>query len=129
MGAEANTFAAKVLAAALVGTLFLLETDAAGVRTTFALYYRNREVEVGVCFLPVCAVCVDATTHPVPFLRASVIFACGRGLAAYTRILFGSDYWWISWNSTTRTIIKHAGSAFRKCRRNLLVVAVPAFTL
>jgi len=126
VGAETNTFAAKVLAAALVGTLFLLETDAAGVRTTFALYYRNREVEVGVCFLPVCAVCVDATTHPVPFLRASVIFACGRGLAAYTRILYW--YWWISWNSTTRTII-NAGSAFRKCRRNLLVVAVPAFTL
>ena len=71
-----NTFAAKVLAAALVGALFLLEADATGVWTTFAFHYRNSEVEVGVCFFPVCAVCVDATTHPVPFLGAFVIFAC-----------------------------------------------------
>ena len=42
-----NTFAAKVFAAALVGALFLLEAEAAGVRTTFLLYYRKSEFEVG----------------------------------------------------------------------------------
>ena len=47
MRAQRNTFAAKVFAAALVGALFLLEAEAAGVRTTFLLYYRKSEFEVG----------------------------------------------------------------------------------
>ena len=47
MRTQTNTFAAKVFAAALVGALFLLEAEAAGVRTTFLLYYRKSEFEVG----------------------------------------------------------------------------------
>ena len=75
---ETHTRSAKVLGAALVRTGFSLEADAAGFRTTLARESRDAQVEVGFHLSPVCVGCVDAGAHPLPFFRATIIFAGDR---------------------------------------------------